>query len=122
MAGGDGVGEFDLVAAFDRGVFDSAVADEVVARAIAEDPEAEAVQLPVVGGASEERAGLIFGEGCAVGGQRRHHARVGVEAAEVGEIGGGGGGADEASGVELAHCELDAQRQNLESRANKCAL
>ena len=61
----------------------------------------------MIGGAIQKTAGLIFAEGCAVGGQGRHHARVAVEAAEIGEVGGSGGRADQARSVEFVHaCKM----------------
>ena len=51
----------------------------------------------MIGGAVQEGAGLIFAESFAVGGQCRHHARIAVQAAEIGEVAGTGGRSDQAS-------------------------
>ena len=97
----DRVGEFNMVAAFDRRVSDSAVADEVAARILAADPQAKAVRLPVIGGALEEGAALLFAESVAVGRQRRHYARVAVQAANIGKVARARGRADKAKGAQF---------------------
>src|SRR5580704_1407369 len=97
----DRVGEFNLVAGFDGRVPDSAVADEVAARVLAADPQAEAVRLPVVGGTLQKGEALLFAEGVAVGRQRRHHTRIAVQAANIGEVARTRGRTDQVTGAEF---------------------
>ena len=81
---------------------DSTITDEVTTRILAADPQAKAVRLPVIGGALEKGAALLFAEGLAVGRQRRHHARIAVQAENIGEVARARGRADQAKGAQFA--------------------
>ena len=65
-----------------------------------EDPEAEAVLLPVVNGLTDARPGRLLGKRLAVGREGLHHQGIGVEAVDFGEVRGGDGVGEKAGGGE----------------------
>jgi hypothetical protein len=71
-----------------------------------EDPKSEVVKAPMFSGALEKSAGLIFGEYVAIGGERRHHARIAMQCADFREVPRLHRRADKARGEKTLHCRI----------------